>query len=342
LTSTSKQDVIDIGTSLLEKFDTNVADIDALLSGDFLDQKKVEKDVVRKGKKAQISLDASLAKIQKGTAKVGLNFKKAVKTSINAAIPDAETAVADTVTAATTTVDGLFTGDKKLKACTKSLVKAQKSVKKIAKKEGAKLAKYAGVVAKDMNTSIKTAVKDQKTLGKESSKAFETSAKGLYTELKAFFPVIEAANFDYSALVAAGKTLTVSVTRALDDKTQTCTVGAATVNTELETAGITDCKYTQFDEMFFDYLCTMTPLSVGKSELDCSIALNRPSSVCLGSWKSIEKAINDATKLADQAVKDAEAAIADATGVVTDVTTDVTDVVTDLTDALTDITNALT
>jgi uridylate kinase len=52
-----------------------------------------------------------------------LNFKKAVKTSINAAIPDAETAVADTVTAATNTVDGLFTGDKKLKACTKSLVK---------------------------------------------------------------------------------------------------------------------------------------------------------------------------------------------------------------------------
>ena len=71
LATTSKTDVAAIGTDLLTDFATNTAKMDTLIAGEFLDQKTVEKDVVRSGKKAQVLLDNSLAKIQKGTAKVG-------------------------------------------------------------------------------------------------------------------------------------------------------------------------------------------------------------------------------------------------------------------------------
>lgn len=182
-------------------------------------------------------------------------------------------------------------------------MKQQKQVKKIAKKEGAKLTKYAGVVAKTMQTSVKTAVKDQKKLGKEASAAFNTSAKALYTEAFGTFPVISDATFDYAALVTAGKTVTVTVTRVADDATATCDVGAATENTEVTTAGVS-CDYTQFDEMFYDYLCYMTPVWVAGTQLDCTVALTRPSSSCLASWTSLSDAITEATDAAEQALND--------------------------------------
>ena len=257
--------------------------MDALIAGEFLDQKTLEKDIVRSGKKAQVLLDNSLAKIQKGTAKVGKDFRKQTKLAINAAIPEAETGVSNQIDTVTTTVETTFSGDKKLKACTKSLAKQAKSVKKVAKKQGAALTKLSATSSKTMNASVKTAVKAQKTAGKEANKALDTAAKALYTEIKSVFPVIEDATFDYAALVAAGKTLKVQVTRTSDSAVQECDVVAASTNSEVETAGVA-CDYTQFDEMFYDYLCTMTPVYVAGTQLDCTVDLTRPSSSCLGTW----------------------------------------------------------
>ena len=135
-----------------------------------------------------------------------------------------------------------------------------------------------------MLSGVKTFVKQQKVDTKTDLKTIEENAKGLYTEV-GNYPAVSDASFSYADLTAAGKTITVTVTRLADDATAQCTIEPATVNVLVENDA--DCSYTPFDEMMYDYLCTMTPMTVGGSQLDCTDPLYRPSTSCYGSWGQV-------------------------------------------------------
>ena len=135
-----------------------------------------------------------------------------------------------------------------------------------------------------MIASVKRSVQQQKVDAKTDLKSIEETAKGLYVEV-GHYPVVSDASFSYADLTAAGKTISATITRLADSASARCKLEPATVNTLID--GSINCPYTPFDEMMYDYLCTMTPVSVRGSVLDCTDLLYRPSTSCYGSWNQV-------------------------------------------------------
>ena len=282
LASTSKADLVGVADNLKADFDEDTAVIDTIVTGVILDEKTVERTFVQEVKKTQKSLDRSLKQIESGSKTVAKGFKVGTKNAVTTAIPDAEESFSTASTNQSNELQTLFGDDRGAKQVIKQIAKAAKQVKKTGRKVARNFMKYSDVVSKTMVSSIKKSVQQQKVDTKTDLKSIEETAKGLVVEV-GHFPAISDASFSYGDLTTAGKTMTVTVTRLADSATAQCTLAPATVNTLIDSN--TKCEYTPFDEMMYDYLCTMTPVSVRGSVLDCTDLLYRPSTSCFGSWK---------------------------------------------------------
>jgi hypothetical protein len=224
------------------------------------------------------TIEKDAKNIGKDTLKATKDAMKTSSTASTAALSAMDTAI-NTAETEITTLLGSDSGKKK---CEKAVAKLHKSGKTIVKKQGKETTKAAKTATKELTTSTKTAVKTQKTAAKTYKDGIKTGTKAIIGDTPANpYPIfVSTSNYDYKSVTANLEVSTVTVTRIADGATSTCQLMPA-----YETSA-SGCSYTAFDELWFDYICTMSAFSYKGTTIDCTADDVRPSVSCYNAKKS--------------------------------------------------------
>lgn len=224
------------------------------------------------------TIEKDAKNIGKDTLKATKDAMKTSSTASTAALSAMDTAI-NTAETEITTLLGSDSGKKK---CEKAVAKLHKSGKTIVKKQGKETTKAAKTATKELTTSTKTAVKTQKTAAKTYKDGIKTGTKAIIGDTPANpYPIfVSTSNYDYKSVTANLEVSTVTVTRIADGATSTCQLMPA-----YETSA-SGCSYTAFDELWFDYICTMSTFTYKGSAIDCTSDDVRPSVSCYNAKKS--------------------------------------------------------
>lgn len=261
---------------------TDKASAETIITGEALNAKIIEKQLYKQTVKNLNAATKGLKDMftdSKTVSKDALTaVKDGFKTNSGSTYEAIDTAMDTVIDAAETTISALLaSGSNKT---VKELAKLHKIAKTSTKTQG-KAAKTAGKTAtKALTDGAKTSYNTEKTDAKTYKTGLRTDTQAVVGDSPATpFPTFTSASgsFDYKTMTDNLETITVTVTRAIDDATATCTLSPA-----YETATTETCDYTAFDELFFDYVCGMGTFTYKKTVIDCSLDTVRPSVSCYG------------------------------------------------------------